>query len=83
MKPRTCTNASKLIQVAKENSSESKKEKKKKKEEKIKTGQSRRTHRHLGFEDKMKRRLESTKKLFSQQNKILRTDRQTDRPTKH
>lgn len=83
MKPRTCANASKLMQVAKENSSEAKKGEKKKKEEKIKTGQSRRTHRHLGFEDKKKRRLESTKKLFSQQNKFLRTDRPTDRPTKH
>jgi hypothetical protein len=31
MKPRTCTNASKLMQVAKENSSEAKKRKKKEK----------------------------------------------------
>jgi predicted metallo-beta-lactamase superfamily hydrolase len=58
----------------------SKKVLKKKKEEKIKTGQSRRTHRHLGLEDKKKRRLESAKKLFSQQKKFRgQTDRQTDR----
>jgi len=30
MKPRTCTNASKLMEVAKENSSEAKKEEKRK-----------------------------------------------------
>jgi hypothetical protein len=80
MKPRTCTNASKLMQVAKENTSEAKKRKEKKKEEKIKTGKSRRTHRHLGFEDKKKRKTRVCEEvvLATKQNSA---DRQTDRQT--